>query len=231
MAAPPDHRFSRDETALILRRATEGERRPRSEVEGGLTLDEIVAAAQDAGIDAAAVRRAAALIDVAPDRIRSLFVGAPVAPVIRARFRGRLPATIDAIRACIEDAVGRRGEIKAEAGGFVWSEDHGLGRTYVRARADSDVVEVSAEAERKGHLLALVMGMATAVALALQPLGGFAGLAGVVGAALSVLAPVALIGLGTRLIWPAFQRPVIARLEAAVLEVGALLDEAPEGGS
>ena len=221
-----DRRFSRAETALILRRATDGVLRPRGQVEDGLTLDEIVAAAREVGIDPRAVRRAAALSTVRPDPVQTLLVGAPVAPRIRGRFSGRFPTGRgNEARAVIEETLGRHGELEIETDAFLWHEEHGLGRTWVRARQDGDAVEVSAEAEARGHLLTVMMGLATAVALLLLPLGGFAGLGAMMGPLLSILAPVATILLATRILWPILQRPVVARLQAVVLEVGALVED------
>ena len=225
-------RFSREEAALILRRATEGEQRGQNLIEGGLTLAEIVAAARDAGIDPGAVRRAAALAPAPPDPLQRLFLGAPSNATVTAHFPGHLPpGRFDAARAAIEAALARRGVTGGEdPTGFEWREEHGLGRTSVRARANGPTVEVTAEAERKGHLLALMLALATVVALLLQPLGGFAGLATVIGALPAVLAPVAAVAVGVRLIWSALQRPVQQRLEAAVLEVGAIVEEDRKAG-
>ena len=234
MADPSDgRRFNREETAFILRRATEGERRLETRIESGLTLDEIVLAARDAGIDIAAVRRAATITPAPSDPLQAWLVAAPVNPVVQGLFPGRLPpARMGAARTPIESSLGRKGELVAEPTGFVWREDHGFGRTWVRAHSDGLTVEVTGEAQRKGHLLALMLGLATLVALVLLPLGGFAGLAALVGPLLAVLAPVGAVLIGTRLVWPALQRPVIRRLEAAVLEVGALVEEqGPEGSS
>ena len=109
----------------------------------------------------------------------------------------------------IEAALARRGVTGGEdPTGFEWREEHGLGRTIVRARANGPTIEVTAEAERKSHLLALMLALATTVALLLQPLGGFAGIATVIGTLPAVLAPVAAVAVGVRLLWPALQRPV-----------------------
>ena len=121
--------------------------------------------------------------------------------------------------------IERTGELETEGCGLIWREEHGFGRTEVRAVPDGPVVEVSATAERGGHLLALVLVLATAVALALQPLGGFGGLAALGGPLLAVVGPVAAVMAGTRLLWPALQRPTLRRLEAAALEVGAMVEE------
>ena len=74
-------RFTREETALILRRATEGEQRLETLLEDGLTLDELARAAEAAGIDVAAVRRAAAITHDPPDPLQTWLVAAPVNPV------------------------------------------------------------------------------------------------------------------------------------------------------
>lgn len=218
-------RFDRKETALILRRATDGEGRPAQGGEAGLTLEEITAAAVEAGIDPAAVRRAAAVVPVRADPFQRWALGAPVTPVARGRFQGRLaPERDGALQAAIERALGRHGQLERDGDEVVWTEEHGFGRTTVRVRQDGPEVEVVAEAERRGHLLGLLLGLATLVALLLLPLGGFGGLAARSTAQLAVLAPLALIAVGTRLAWPLLQRPIGRRLESAVLEAGAALE-------
>jgi hypothetical protein len=224
----PKRRYTREETAVILRRATDGERRAPSDVDSGLTLEEIEAAAREAGIDPAAVRRAAA-VTAAP--VQGGIIGPPAASEVRARFEGYLPASARAdFAAVIEQAIGRRGALADEPNALVWHEDHGIGRTTVRARQEGAAVTVSAEADRKGHLLILVLVLATLVGLLLLPLGGFAGIAALAGPLGVVLLPLAALALATRAAWPVFQRADARRLESAVLEVGALIEPTATGG-
>ena len=216
-------RFTREETALILHRATEGEQRLETRLEDGLTLDEIARAAGDAGIDVAAVRRAAAITRTPADPFQTWLVVAPVNPMVRGVFAGSVPPErYDAARLAVESAMGRKGELEVNATGFVWREEHGFGRTSVGVHGAGSSVEVIGEAERKGHLLAVMFGFVTLVAVLLQPLGGFAGLAALSHPLMAVLAPVGVVLAGTRLVWPALQQPMIRRLESAVLDVGAV---------
>ena len=222
---PAARRFTREETALILRRATEGEQRLETRLEDGLTLDEIAQAAEHAGIDIATVRRAAAIMNAPPDPLQTWLIAAPVNPVVRGVFAGSVPPERhDAARLTIEGAMGRKGKLEVDATGFVWSEEHGFGRTSVSAHGTGSSVEVIGEAERKGHLLALMFSFATLVAVLLQPLGGFAGLAALSQPLMAVLAPVGAVLVGTRLVWPALQRPLIQRLESAVLDIGEMAE-------
>jgi hypothetical protein len=69
----------------------------------------------------------------------------------------------------------------------------------------------------------LVVALAAVVAIGLQPLGGFAGLAAFGGPLLALFGPLAAIATGTRLLWPAVERTVLHRLETAVLDVGAMI--------
>ena len=218
-------RFTREETALILHRATEGEQRLATRLEDGLTLDEIARAAGDAGIDIAAVRRAAAIMHAPADPFQTWLVAAPVNPTVQGVFAGSVPPDRhDAARLAVESAMGRKGELEVDATGFVWCEEHGFGRTSVGVHETDSSVEVIGKAERKGHLLALMFGFTTLVAVLLQPLGGFAGLAALSHPLMAVLAPVGAVLVGTRLVWPALQRPLIRRLESAVLDVGAVAE-------
>jgi len=220
-----ERRFTQQEVATILRRATESDE--DGGTEGGLTLDELAAAAREAGIDPDAVRRAALISATPLDPLERLLMGAPVSPTVSARIPGRLSAErAGALRAALDRALERRGEIEEAGNQLIWREEHGVGRSEVCVQPDGGFVEVTATAERKGHLLMLMLAVALAVGLALLPLGGFGGLAGMGGPLLIVLAPLAAILVGTRLLWPALERGTERRLEAAVLEVGALV-EAP----
>ena len=220
-----ERRFSRRETGLILRRATDGEIRTQSS-QGGLTLDELVAAAREAGIDPAAVRRAALLSSPPQGPLEKLLVGARVHPVLRARIPGHLrPGSAGALCAALDQALERAGEMEEVGGQLIWREEHGLGRSEVSAEPDGGFVEVTAGAERKGHLLVLTMTNALVVGLLLLPLGGFAGLGAIGGPLLAVVAPIGVVLAGTRTLWQALERRTERRLEAAALEVAALVEE------
>jgi hypothetical protein len=220
-----ERRYSKRETGLILRRATDGEIRTQSS-QGGLTLDELVAAAREAGIDPAAVRRAALLSSPPQGPLEKLLLGAPVNPVVRARIPGRLSSGgASALRTALDQALERAGEMEEEGGLLIWREEHGVGRTEISAEPDGDFVEVTAVAERKGHLLVLTMANALVVGLLLLPLGGFGGLAAVGGPLLAVVGPFGAVLAGTRALWPVLERRTERQLEAAALEVGARIEE------
>ncbi len=234
-------RFSEARTAEILRRAADEEVRgtlvPRT---GGHSLEELVSIAREAGIDADAVRRSACLVPVPPDPIQRIFLGTPTMPRVRARFPGELTGDrVPLARDTVEHTFGRHGELHADATGFLWREDHGVGRTFVRVRREGDATDVEVEADRKGHLFALMVVLTTLVALLLQPLGGFVGLAALVGPLLGVALPVAAVLVSTRGLWPLLARPVARKAEAATMALGALVtpqeppssDEAESGGS
>lgn len=224
MSEGAGRRFTSAETASILRRATDAEARP-TETEAGLTLEELVAAAREAGIDPAAVRRAAAVAPTPVPELESRALGAAAAPELRARFEGRLPSTARAaLRDAIERAIGRAGALVEEGTALVWHEEHGSGRTTVRVQTEGTTTLVAARADRRGHLILLLLGLAAAVALALVPLGGFAGLAAALGPPAAVLIPVAAPLAAARALWPALQRRTARRLERALLAVGELLE-------
>lgn len=222
-------RYSAEEVALILERASDTGKRGTSIVLGdGYTLDDLAWAAQEAGLDPDAVRRAARLVTVPPDPVQRLFLGAPSHPRVRARYPGRLAeARVPEARDVIERTLERGGELHHDVTGFLWREDHGVGRTYVRVRREDGATSVEVEADRRGHLLALMVVLATLVALLLQPLGGFTGLAGVMGPLLSVVVPVATVLAATRTFWPWLARPTLRRAEATAMELGALVRPAP----
>jgi hypothetical protein len=219
-----ERRFDRQEAASILRRATEREEAGGA---GALTLDELVAAAREAGIDPDAVRWAALLSAPPQSPVERVAIGAPVTPAVGARIPGRLaPGRAAETRAALDRALARRGELEELGSGWTWREEHGFGRSEVSAHAEGGFVEVTATAERKGHLLVLTLAVALGVGLALLPIGGFAGLAALGGPLLTVLGPLAAIAAGTRALWPLVERGTQRRLEAAVLEVGAFVEAA-----
>lgn len=228
---PSEVRFSEEETAMILRRATEVELRGSALPSGGHTLDELASIAREAGIDPEAVRRAARLVPARMDPIQKVFLGAPSHAHVRGRFPGRLPeAVVPRARDVIEGSLQRTGELHHDITGFLWREDHGVGRTWVRVRREDGETEVEVEVDRRGHLLGLMVVLATLVALLLQPLGGFTGLAAVLGPLLSVMAPVAVVLVGTRAFWPWLARPTLHRAEAAAMGVGGLVRPRPPAG-
>src|SRR5687767_3799032 len=117
-----ERRYSSHEAASVLRRATDGEH--VAGPGGGLTLDELVSAARDAGIDADSVRLAAAVVPARPDPVERLLVGAPINPVVRARFPGRLGSErAGALGALLDERLDLTGAVAVDGARLVWTEE------------------------------------------------------------------------------------------------------------
>lgn len=117
------------------------------------------------------------------------------------------------------------GTLEGDGDGFLWGEDHRQGRTRISV-VDSPTggTRVTVRADRRGWAAALnLVGLAAGVAAgaATVPITGHALVA--VGAGLGVWW--GLVGL----VWRPYGRRVRRRLEAAVVEVAARLEEEERG--
>ncbi|HEX3158709.1 MAG TPA: hypothetical protein VHQ45_09335 [Gemmatimonadaceae bacterium] len=91
---PPRRRYSDDEVALIIRRASELQQADAAAREpgSGLSLTELEEVAREAGLDPALVRRAAADVESRqPASVASRFLGAPTRIQIERTVEGELP--------------------------------------------------------------------------------------------------------------------------------------------
>lgn len=203
-AAPvPSRRFSEEEFAVILRKASElQERRHAEPGHRGLTLDEIRQIAAEAGIDARYVDRAVASLPGAGETDSHPFLGAPYAWRYQRTVEGRVPEDamgqlLEAVRAVTTS----KGTVEQVFGAMEWSHDDELGPLLVRVVPGDEETRIDVSARRGGEA-GLVFGLGI-------PFGAFfttVFLARVLGlegteAALSLLATGPASWFGLRALW------------------------------
>ncbi|MFN0099595.1 MAG: hypothetical protein ACKVS7_13035 [Gemmatimonadaceae bacterium] len=195
---PADRRFDRAETSRILQRAVELQPivpTAVAEATDGVTLAQLVAAAEEAGISADAVRRAASEL-ATPEALRtSPWLGAPARLVEERIIPREIPATeFDAVTDEIRRRFGMTGVVSATPRGVTWSSlPPGAAAPQGRRIAVSLAVRVGKTVlrveEDLGHDIAGYFGAGIGVGL----MGAFVVIASVVNAAplLAIGAPLA----------------------------------------
>lgn len=218
----PERRFRDDEVAAILTRAASQETRTDLPAPHDPTLADLMAAAADAGLDPADVRRAAALVPSAGGGFAGAALGAPDRRETTAVLEGvSLPSDTRLLAQEAERVTGRRGKVVAsEPGRFLWEERHAGGGTTVSLVEEGGTLEIRASAERAGHYLGLWFGglVGWAILSALTPMGALP-LAG------QVISFVATPFLLARPFWTVSDRKVRARLERMVLDLARAAEE------
>jgi Flp pilus assembly protein TadB len=182
-------------------------------------------AAEEAGLDPAEVRRAAAVLPPARGGLAAAVFGAPDRREVRAFLEdARLPeARHDLVRAA-ETALGRAGAVRdSDPVRFRWEESHLGGRTSLELEESGGGVAVRATADGAGHYLGAwfvaLAGWATVSALA--NLGAV--LAPLVVVLAFLFAPI----LAVRPFWTRADRRTRRRLDRLVMDALRVVDAAP----
>jgi len=218
----PVRRYGDDEVAAILARASTRESGAGLPAPHDPTLADLMAAAADAGLDPAEVRRAASLVAPAPGGTARVALGAPDRREALAVLEGvPFPTETHALVREAERATGRRGEVvEASPGRFLWQERHAGGGTEVSLTPAGDALEVRVRMDRAGDYGALWFGglVGWAVLSALTPLGALP----LLGKALGfMIAPFVV----ARPFWVASDRKAAARLERLALDLARVAEE------
>jgi hypothetical protein len=215
-------RFTSEEVDEVLRLAAPQEVRAGVPSPHDATLEDLMVAAAEVGLDPAAVRRAASIVPAPKGGLAALILGAPDRRQVRAILDdASLPAERTEVARASERLFGRRGEVlKDDSAHFVWRENHGIGRTTVELTGSGHGTELRVEADRAGHYLAgWFAGLAGWGALsALTPLGAL----GPVGGVLSLLAVPFLLA---RPFWKHADKRLQHRLEDLTLELARVVEE------
>jgi hypothetical protein len=216
-------RFREDEVAAILRRAADVEVRADLPAAGDATLEDLMRAAEEAGLDPAEVRRAAAMLPPSGGGAAAVVFGAPDRRELRAFLEGvRLPdARQDLVRAA-ERALGRAGEVvDSDPHRFLWQETHLGGRTRLEVTDTEAGTEIRVSADRAGHYLGrwFAAFVAWAALSALTPLGSLGPVAAVLG---FLIAPIVLV----RPFWARADAVARRRLERAAMDAMRVVDAA-----
>ncbi len=227
LPGPPARRFSAAEVDAILQRAALSETDPLLPERSGSTLDDLVAAAEEAGLDPAAVRRAAAVVPTGPDGPIARLLGAADRRVVTAYLPGvALPGLPRALGGAAERGLGRPGEIgTGKDGQFQWRARSSGGTAVVEVAQREGGTEITARAERGAHYLGLwLVGLGGWAALsALTPLGAL----GPLGFATSLLLVPVLIA---RPFWRRADHRLRRRLERTVIELARVVEEGDDAG-
>ncbi len=150
--ADADRKFSDEEFALILRKASELQDRPAT-VEGGsggISLDEIKAIAQEVGIDPSAVDRVAAMMPHAESEgAISRLMGGPTKYRLEQTVQGHvseadLARLLDAVRR----ASGHHGKVEYGPQGFEWSTVGEVSQIFATAVPGRDGTHLRVTADR-----------------------------------------------------------------------------------
>jgi hypothetical protein len=221
---PPDpaRRFTGGEVSDILRRAADAEGRSDLPAATGVTLDDLLEAARQAGLDPDVVRRSSA-ITLPPGRgPATLVFGAPDRREVRAVLPGvRLPEDREAMVEAVERSLGRRGGVvKSGPDDFAWLEDHLAGRTRVELTPKGGGTEIRVSADRTGHYLgAWFLGLlGWALLSGLTPVGSLGLLPKIIS---FVAAPILLV----RPWWSRRDKGLRRRLEQLTLDLAGFVEE------
>ncbi len=160
--------YSDQESALILKRAAELQARQGR----ALSLDELQAAATEAGIDATLVRQAAGeLARVSPPSpppapARGGFLGAPLRNTHERVVEGELdPSAWEEVSSEIRRHLGSVGNLESVGRELVWANDHGRKlRVSVVPRRGRSLIRVEERLGELGGGLFLGMGLPLAAA-------------------------------------------------------------------
>ncbi len=219
-----DRRYSDEEIALILRKATEtASSRLSGREHDGLTLEQLKGIAQEVGIDPTAVESAARALTVhGPSRRRGGLIGAPVTPscetVVPVDFP---PEKLGEAVSIIRRVMGRQGIVEDELGAMEWRARDVVGGRYVSIRPTEGGTRLRAFGNFRDGALALFVA------------GGFAGSA-LLAALLKTAGAAAVLGLGTapvaigaallsaRFVWKRLGEREARALEQVVAELEAL---------
>ncbi len=156
----PD-RYSDEDVALILRKATElaGRSDVDAHAAADLSLGEIKAIGAEVGIDPALIEQAARLVPRRPtESAFERIIGGPLRHRVDARFPMALTqesAThlLSAVRAEID----KQGQGQADGAGMSWHSEPGPGRVSVTAHSEDDGTTVRVAVDRTSVVLPFVL--------------------------------------------------------------------------
>jgi hypothetical protein len=129
---PEARRYSEEEIALILRRATEMQRaEPTAPDPAGLTMADLEEIAAEAGIDPGMLRQAASELNAQlPATLGSRLAGAPTAVAIERVIEGEMPVErLEELVPTIVAATPGRGTASAVGRSLTWSSQEGSNLT------------------------------------------------------------------------------------------------------
>ena len=181
-----------------------------------------MAAAQEAGLDPAEVRRAAALEVRRIPGMADVLLGAPGQREVSARLEGaRIPADTRQVVRWAEETMGKSGKVvDSSPGTFTWRADGPGSRNRVTLAEREGALEVTVSTDRAGNYVGLLfVGLLAWAGLSIAtPVGALPLLA-------KILGPFITPPLVVRPFWAATDRRLRERLETLALDILRLADE------
>lgn len=224
-----DRRYSDEEMALILRKATERSLSPRSLGErDGLTLEQLKAIAREVGIDPAAVESAArGLASREPQGRGGALVGAAATPSAEVVVPVDVTAEkLGEVVSIIRRVMGRQGIISHELGALEWRARDVVGGRYVSLRPTAGGTRIRAFGNfRDGALSTFVVGGMAGGAL-LAALLKSLGVAALLGVGTGPVAVAAAL-LSARFVWKRIGDHEARTLERVVAELEEAIGSPP----
>ena len=176
-AAALDRRLTEAEVERVLKRAGRAEDGAAALARhDDVSVSDLMAAAEEVGLDPGAVKRAAALGPLQhTDRSMSIW-GAPLPRSLRATIDAPIPDLRHELTEAAERILGRRGEVViTQEGHFQWEESHGTGSTRLTLKEGSLTTSLEIETDRTGHYAVVLFGSFVAGLAALSAVGGLTG--------------------------------------------------------
>ncbi len=223
----PARHLSPEEVSVILRRASLVETASGLPAPLDPTVEDLVEAAREVGMDPALVRRAAAVSPVPETGLAGALLGADGRIRLRAHLSAAMPEARDALVRASEDALESSGRVTdSDPALFVWEGSRTLSRDRVTIRKEGDALLVDVDSDRTGRYL-LFWGISfLTLGVVSGAVGGLATL-GAVSPLLLFVAPALLPVLVARPFWKRAQRRAARHLELFAMELARLVEEDP----
>jgi len=197
-------RFRDEEAADILRRASTREVRSNLPSPHDPTLEDLVAVAEEVGLDGGAVRRAAAIRPLPDSSAQAWVFGGQASRTVRGAIDGPLPTDRAALARTAEATTGRSGSVvKSEPGSWIWESKGGLGHTRVVLKEDAGSTDLTVRGSRADILALTYLPLLVGVGAISGGLGLFATVTATMG---PLAALIGLFGLPLLLTRPLFAR-------------------------
>ena len=219
-------RFGDEETAEILTRASRQEVRSDLPSPHDPTLDDLVAAAEEAGLDGAAVRRAAAVHPVPESGAQALVFGGQSSRTVRGVIDGPLPEDTALLTRATEAVTGKAGSVrKSKPGSWIWESRGGVSHTRVVLTEDASSTDITVHGNKAGVLALTYLPLLVGVAAISSGLGLFATVAAGMGPLVALIGLFGLPLVLTRPLFARFDRGSRDRLEHLTMELIRVAEE------
>jgi len=219
-----DRRYSEEDVARILRRATEGDPSKAVTRSDGMSLAELKSIGAEVGIDPVRIEESAHALERQPAAKANPLVGTPTAFDHEVRVPGVIPEDRTAdVLAVIRRITGKRGDISQVQGALEWRTSGDVGERWVTISVRDGHTTVRASARLgQGAAISLIP-TALATAASVVPVLNAPSADGNMMALVLVPSVMALYG-ATRALWSRSGRNEDRTLARLVAEVGALAE-------